>query len=137
MTRQLVQLVAGTLGIWLAFALPAWLLGGDQALLETAAASALCFAPMAATLLWAHWAFAGSPEQQLAAALGGTGVRLVIAVGGGIALNHAVETLARPAFLLWVVVFYLATLTLEIVLVVRRQTALIEAQSRPAEQTQP
>ncbi len=126
MTRQLTQLVAGCLGIWLLFAIPAWLIGGELALIDTASAGVLCLAPMAATMIWCHWAFGGSPEQQLTAVLGGTSVRLVFVIAGGIGLFFAVDMLHRDAFLIWVVVFYLATLTLEVVLIARRQNALAD-----------
>ena len=134
MTRQIVQLVAGTLGLWAGLAAVAWLLAGDVALLHTAVACALCLLPNVATMLWCHYAFGGSPEQQLGAVMGGTGIRLVIAVGGGIALSRSVAVFAAPSFLIWVIVFYLATLALEIVLVVRRQTARADelaAQAHP------
>jgi hypothetical protein len=122
--RQLVHLLTGSLAIWLACAIPAWLLAGGVALLDTALACALCLIPMAATLMWCQWAFGGSPEQQLAAVMGGTGLRMVAVSAGSIGLFFGVEALHRPAFLIWVVVFYLATLTLEVVLIVRRQNAL-------------
>ncbi len=83
---------------------------------------------MLATLLWCQRTFTSSPEQQLLAVLGGTGLRLVVVLAGGIALYHQVEALNRPAFLIWVVVFYLATLTLEIMLVAQRLT---QPSSRP------
>jgi hypothetical protein len=125
MIRQLAQLWLGSLLLWIALATPAYFVAGDVALFDTAVACGLCLLPMTATMLWCQWAFGGSSEQQLAAVLGGSSVRLLVAVAGGIALHHNVEALERPAFLLWVVVFYLTTLTLEIVLVVRRQNALM------------
>jgi hypothetical protein len=70
------------------------------------------------------------------AVLGGTSVRLVVVVAGGIGLNRAVEALNRPAFLIWVVIFYLATLTLEIVLVVRRQTDIAKQLTAGPQQPQ-
>jgi hypothetical protein len=136
-TRQLVPLLVGSLAIWLLLAIPAWLLAGDTGLLDTAIASGLCLVPMTATMLWCQWAFSNAPEQQLLAVLGGTSVRLVVVIAGGIALNRTVEALHRPAFLLWVVVFYLATLTLEIVLVVRRQTVDAKQLAPESQQTQP
>jgi hypothetical protein len=136
LTRQLVPLLVGSLAIWLLLAIPAWLLIGEVALLDTALACGLCFVPMTLTMLWCHWSFGGAPEQQLMAVLGGTSVRLVVVIAGGIALNRTVEALNRPAFLLWVVVFYLATLTLEIVLVVRRQTNVAKQLTAGTQQTQ-
>jgi hypothetical protein len=136
-TRQLVPLLLGSLAIWLLLAIPAWLVIGEIALLETAVACGLCLLPMTATLLWCHWSLGGAPEQQLLAVLGGTSVRLVVVIAVGIGLNRTVEALHRPAFLIWVVVFYLATLTLEIVLVVRRQNAEAKQLAPGQPQTQP
>jgi hypothetical protein len=131
MIRQLGFLWAGSLLLWLIAALPASAFLGATALLDASVACGLCLVPMTATMLWCHWAFGGSPEQQLAAVMGGTSVRMLVVAGGGIGLYFAVEALARPAFLVWVVAFYLVTLALEVVLVVRRQNALI---AQPAQQ---
>src|SRR5436309_3191645 len=78
---------------------------------------------MTATMLWCHYAYRGAPEQLLLAVMGGTSVRLFVVLAGSIGLFFAVESQARPGFLVWVVVFYLLTLTLEVVLVVRQQNA--------------
>ena len=134
MIRQLGQLWAGSLLFWLVVALPAAALLGATALLDTSVACGLCLVPMTLTMLWCHWAFGSSPEQQLAAVMGGTSVRMLVVAGGGIGLYFATDALARPAFLVWVVVFYLVTLALEVVLVVRRQNALI---AQPAQQPRP
>jgi hypothetical protein len=123
MMRQLGLLVAGSAFLWLLLALPAWLLAGPSGLVDTTVACCLCLVPMTATLLWCQWAQNGSPEQQLAAVMGGTGVRLLVVILGSVGLFLAVEALQRPAFLIWVVVFYLASLALEVTLVVRRQDA--------------
>jgi hypothetical protein len=89
---------------------------------------------MVATMVWCHFAFGGTSEQQLAAVLGGTGLRLLVAIGGGVGLSRSVPALDHPAFLIWVVVFYLITLALEITLVVRRQNVLADALATPVEQ---
>jgi hypothetical protein len=132
MISALGQLWAGTALLWLATALPAWLIAPETGLVDITVASLLCLAPMTATLLWCHYSFRADPEQQLLAVLGGTGVRLFVVLLGSIGLFYAVEALARPIFLVWVVVFYLATLTLEVVVVVRRQNALCAAAPAPA-----
>jgi hypothetical protein len=123
MMRQLGLLVAGSAFLWLLLALPAWLLAGPEGLVDTTVACCLCLVPMTATSLWCQWAMDGSPEQQLAAVMGGTGVRLLVVILGSIGLFLTVEALQRPAFLIWVVVFYLASLALEVTLVIRRQDA--------------
>jgi len=130
--RLLGQLWAGSLAMWLLLAGGAWLLAGEVGLIDTAIACVLCLVPMTATMLWCHWSFGSAPDQQLVAVLGGTGVRLLVVIVGGIGLFHTVAALHRPAFLLWVVVFYLGTLTLEIVLVVRRQNVLAAATTATA-----
>jgi hypothetical protein len=125
MTRQLAQLLTGSVAFWAVLAAPAWYFGGGRALLETVVACALCLVPMTLTMIWCHRAFGASPEQLLAAALGGTGLRMLFVIGCGIGLYHAFEELNRAAFLLWVVVFYLGTLMLEVVLIVQRQNAAL------------
>jgi hypothetical protein len=130
MMRQLGQLWAASVLLWLVLAIPAWLLGQEQACIDSAVAVLLCLLPMSATLWWCHRAFAGSPEAQLAAVMGGSGVRLVVVLPASIGLFFAVEALQRPAFLIWVVVYYLATLALEVVLIMRWQNAVAAAPAR-------
>lgn len=77
----------------------------------------LCLVPAVVTLAWASRTVHGKPEEQLAAVLGGMMVRMVVVLGGGIALFFAVPVLHNAAFWLWVLGFYLLTLVLEIALV--------------------
>jgi hypothetical protein len=142
MMRQLAILWIGCLGLWVLLGGSAWLLLGDIALLDASVACALCIVPMTATLVWCEWAFGAerrirAPEQQLLAMLGGTGVRMFVVLVGGIVLFHAVNELHRPAFLLWVVVFYLTTLTLEVALMIRRQEASVPAENHAGRSTSP
>jgi hypothetical protein len=136
MMRQLGQLWAGCAALWLVLAMAAFLLSQSQWCIDGAVAAGLCLLPMSATLLWCHLAFASAPDRQLAAVLGGGSVRMIVVLGGSIGLFFAVEELHRPAFLIWVVVFYLATLALEVVLIVRWQNAVAAAPVR-SEQTRP
>jgi hypothetical protein len=62
---------------------------------------------------------------------------MLAVAGGSIGLYFGVEALNRPAFLIWVVVFYLTTLALEVVLVVRRQNALTGAVAGQPQQPRP
>lgn len=121
MTRPLGLLVLTSLALWVCLAGPAWLLLGPESLIETAVAFGLCLLPLIATHVWAQRAFAANPEQQVLAVLGGTTLRLIVVAGGGIALFHGVEALHREPFLFWVIAFYLVTLTLEVIVVVRGQ----------------
>jgi hypothetical protein len=119
--RSLGLLVGGSLAFWLVVAYPAWLLGGSTALVFSAVAGLLCLVPTAATMLWCLRAALGAPEQQLLATMGGTVVRLVVVLGAGMALFHTLPYFHDRRFWLWVIVYYLLTLTLEVALVVARQ----------------
>jgi hypothetical protein len=120
----LFLLLGGTVGFWLLVFYPARLLWGDEAVFFSAAAGLLCLVPTAATLVWSHRALhGGSPNQQLAAILGGTGVRMAFVIGLGLILFHGVPELHHPGFLVWVVVFYLWTLALEMSVLLTRLPA--------------
>src|SRR5262249_27536463 len=113
-------LVAGSLLFWLVLAYPARLLGGDAAVVFSGVAALLCLVPTAATLAWAGRALRNAPEQQLAAVMGGTAVRLVVAGAAGMAVYHLIADFHQQSFWLWVIVFYPVTLTLEMSLLLGR-----------------
>jgi len=122
--RRLFQLIGGTLTFWLFTAFPArWLGGGDHALVYSATAVALCLVPAILTMVWIELAAFG-PEQKMTAALGGTGLRMAFVLGGALLLQHSVPYFReQDGFLLWILVIYLVTLTLEIALLVAGQPA--------------
>ena len=117
--KRIGILIGCTLLLWAAAAYPAWLLGGEQALAYSAVAVALCLMPTALTLLWAEWSSRQSPEQQLIIILGGTGVRLGFVLGVGLLLYTLSPYFQQQTFWLCLLVFYLFTLALEMVLVVK------------------
>lgn len=119
MKKRLGLLVAGTLGTWLLAVYPAHALGGEPAVVYSLVAVALCLLPTSGTLLWAGWALDQTTEQQLALLLGGMGVRMAFVLGGGLILYSTLPYFQQPAFWLWVLVFYLLTLTLEMVLILK------------------
>jgi hypothetical protein len=122
--NRLLLLIGGCAGMWLVLALPAFLLAGESGLIDSTTAAFLCMVPALGTLVWSELAAGKLPEQQMLADFGGMGIRMAVVLGVGIGLFSAVPRFHSAAFLLWIVVFYLATLTLEIYLVVRRQAAL-------------
>ncbi len=124
MKRSLGLLVSACLGFWLVAAYPAYVLWGEAAVVFSAAAALLCLVPTAATLVWSYRVSRGSPEQQLLAAMGGMAVRMVVVIAAGMALYLLVPYFYRRSFWLWVIVFYLLTLTVEIGLIVARQAAV-------------
>jgi tRNA(Ile)-lysidine synthetase-like protein len=99
------------------------ILGGDSALVLSAVAVALCLVPTTLTLMWADWAYSQSPEQQLTMVLGATGVRMGIVLGVGLLLYTLVPFFEQQSFWLWLLAFYLLSLALERVLVVKGKTA--------------
>ena len=104
--------------MWLAVLFPAYKLGGDEAIFLSAVALALCLIPAVATMAWALRADT-SPESQLLMILGGTGVRMGIVLGGGLLLTRLFPEHFPAAFWIWLVVFYLFILGLEMTLLVR------------------
>lgn len=118
MKRRLLLLLTVPLGVWLVAAYPVHRLGGDEALVHSATAAALCLLPTSLTLVWSAWAERQSSDQQVMAMLGGTGVRLFTVVGLGLVLHLAVPYFAGQRFLVWLLVYYLLTLALEMALLV-------------------
>lgn len=134
MTRPLGSLLLGCLVFWAVaaalislfwdrLALDELAFPRDVAVLFHTVALALCLVPMAVTLLWVGWANHQKPDQQLAAVLGGTGVRMFFVLGVGLILANTVPVFAQHpmTFWIWVLVVYLVTLGLEIVVLVRSQ----------------
>jgi hypothetical protein len=121
--RNLALLVIGVLGLWALLFWPARAIWGEDAVLFSSAAAVICLVPAALTLVWCQKSLAGTPEQRLAAVMGGTMARMFVAVGAGVLLFFAVQAFHEPAFLIWVLVFYLATLALEVGLVVKEMSA--------------
>jgi hypothetical protein len=127
---RLLLLVVGSAAVWVLLGYPLcclWdnnLLGGHDGLMLSIVAAVLCLIPTAGTLVWCDLVLGGSPEQQLMAVFGGTAIRIIFVIGVGMVLYQALEEFHSSKFWLWIIIFYLTTLTLEMVLVVRRQAAL-------------
>jgi hypothetical protein len=116
--RRLLYLLAGSLVFWLLVTLPARRLGGgDLAVLYTGTALAICLVPTLATLVWAQWAWHRSPQHQLAAVMGGMGLRMAFVLVLGWTLYQFVPYYQEQlAFWIWLLVFYLFTLALDMTL---------------------
>ncbi len=123
MKRSLCFLIGGVLSLWLVICYPAYLLWGESAMAFSAVAALLCVVPTAATLIWSQRALKGTPEQQLLAVLGGTGVRMICVIAAAMVLYHSISFFHHQGFWIWVIVFYLLTLSLEISLVVAGNSA--------------
>jgi len=105
----------------------------DVAVLFNTVALALCLAPMAGTLLWVSYAHRRTTDLQMMAVLGGTGLRMFVVLGAGLILTHAVPVFIEQqmTFWLWVLGVYLATLSLEIVVLVRHQATAAATAAAP------
>jgi hypothetical protein len=114
--------LAGSVLFWGVAAYPAYLLGGETGLLQSTVAAGLCLVAGLVTIFWSEWAFRRSPEQYLLMVLGGTGVRLFGVLGAALALQMNVPVFRATGFLLWLGVFYLASLALEILLMLAGRT---------------
>jgi hypothetical protein len=89
----------------------------------SAIAALLCLVPTALTLAWTRRAYAAQPEQQLLAVMGGTAVRMAFVIAAGLVLFLGVPEFEYQRFWVFVVVYYLFTLALEMVLIVRGTAA--------------
>ena len=129
MKRSLGVLLAGSFVFWLAVAYPAKWLWGDSAVVFSAVALLLCLVPGAATLVWSLRALPGALEQQLLAVMGGTAVRMVFVVGVGVIIFYSSNYFHQSSFLIWIVVFYLVTLTLEMCVLLSGRSARERSQN--------
>jgi hypothetical protein len=118
--KKLGSLIGSTLLLWAILIYPSWLIWGSRVWLESLVALALCLVPALLTLAWTLRA-GDAPEKQLVAVLGGTGVRLVVALGGGLLLNFALPEMFTSGFWLWLAVFYMFILAVETILVLNKK----------------
>jgi hypothetical protein len=119
--QRLGTLIAATLALWALLFFPARYLGGQEAVFHSLVAAAVCLVPSSLTLAWASRNPARSADQQMLLLLGGTGVRMTFVLGVGLALYLAVSYFQQSSFWVWLLVFYLFTLGLEMVLLRREQ----------------
>jgi F-type H+-transporting ATPase subunit a len=122
-TRRLVILIGGSLVFWMIVAALARMAWGDSAVAYSAVALVLCLIPAAVTLAGATWAANQPADKQMVMTLGGTGVRLAVALAGGFALIEWVPYFRQeqiPSLWAFVGAFYLFTLVLETGLTVIR-----------------
>ena len=93
----------------------------EIALVQGGTAFGLTFVPAALTLGWALYSYRSSPEMQLMACMGGSGVRMAIALGGAYFLTQAQPDIFSSALFFWLLVFYMTFLAAEITLVLRKK----------------
>lgn len=111
--RNCMVLTGVTAGMWMALSGPAAALAGRKALEGLTYAAVLCLLPGWLTFVMAAGLAASSGRRQVLAVLGGTAVRLLAVLGGGLAVRVWRPHLGFQEFLVWLVVFYLAALVVE------------------------
>jgi hypothetical protein len=121
---RLLVLVGGSAALWLLLGLPARHLGGgDDALKYAGVAALLCSVPMAATLVVTTRLASRKPQMLAIGVLGATGLRMFVVLAGALVLAAVDPFFGRPVFWFWLVVFYLATLALDVGLLVAGQSS--------------
>ena len=120
---RVLILVGATTVAGLLTALPLALLDDPRHAVAGGLAAALCLIPAVGTLLLAGAAGRGGPDRGTTVILVGIGLRFGGVVAGTFLLGDAVTAagIGRGRFAGWVVFFYLLTLTVESVLVMRPQ----------------
>jgi hypothetical protein len=123
-TSRVGVLIAGTLGFWAVAFLPARFLFGETGVVYSLVALLLCLVPATLTMLWAHYRPVSTPQQQVLLVFGGTGLRLGFVLGGGLVLSALWPYFRVPPFWIWLLLFYMFTLTLEVLLLSKKQPAV-------------
>lgn len=93
----------------------------DSALVQGGTAFALTFVPALLTLTWALFSYRSAPEFQLMASMGGSGIRMFVALGGGFLLTQSQAETFGASFWFWILTFYMSFLAAEIAVIVRQQ----------------
>jgi hypothetical protein len=124
----MLLLVGGSLACWVLVALPARALltdaeTVDRVIVYSGTALLLCTIPSVLTLWWARRSLDQSPDQQLMAVLGGTGLRMFSVLLAGWLLTMQMPYFKHATFWTWLLLAYLFTLALEITLLLVGRTA--------------
>jgi hypothetical protein len=93
----------------------------DDALVQGGTAFGLAFLPAAGTLAWVMHSYRTAPETRLLANLGGSGLRMMIALGGGYLLTNLYPKTFNFAFFCWLALFYLVLLFFEMAFLIPQE----------------
>lgn len=117
--KNLLILIGLPVLLWAILLYPAQRIWGDDALMHSGVALALCLVPAVVTFV-ATSRLTKTTDQRMLAALGSTGLRMAFVLGIGMILNSQLPEKFPNAFLYWLALFYLVILGLEVGLVVRQ-----------------
>lgn len=101
-----------------------YLIWENDALVQGGTAFALAFVPAAGTLAWVIYSYRASPDLRLLASLGGSGLRMMMSLGGGFFLTNAFSDIYTTEFFYWLALFYLVLLFFEMALLVQQENKL-------------
>ena len=101
-----------------------YLVWENDALVQGGTAFALAFIPAATTLAWVIYSYRATPDMRLLASLGGSGVRMMISLGGAYFLTNAFSETFTTEFFYWLALFYLVLLFFEMGLLVQQENKL-------------
>jgi hypothetical protein len=122
--RRLKLFMGAALVFWVVLSYPTLRLGGSEALAYSAVAAGLCLVPTVVSMILAEWAVGRAPGNALWMLLGGTGIRMAVVLGVGLVVSAravpGIPEINVGAFWLWILVFYLFTLALEVTLLTGR-----------------
>ena len=125
MSGRVGQLLGITVFAWLLLAFPAKWIWGEGMLLQSAVAMGLCLVPGAGILALAGQLQHKSPEWRMGVTLLGAVARMGFVLGAGAVLYKTVEGLAENGFWIWLLLFYLFTLGVEVWLILQAEQSAV------------
>jgi hypothetical protein len=115
------MLTASTLALWVILAGPAYWLADSRGLEGLTISALLCWLP--GCVVFFIVGLLGLGNNQAMAVLMGSGLRMFAVLVGVLAINQWRADLGVREFLSWLIVFYLVTLVVETLLIVRSPNA--------------
>ena len=117
-------LTAATAGLWLLLAGPAYFVANSDGLQGLSIAAALCLVPgWIVLLLGGLFGRAGSQSVMV---LSGTALRMLFVLVGTLTVQSTLPNLGFREFIVWLLVFYLAMLFVETLLVLKQSQSSAE-----------
>ena len=134
--RRAAGLTFATLVLWVLLLIPAWSLAGVPGLEGLSYAAVLCLVPGWLTIWMSR--HVGAPSQLTALlVLAGTAFRLLFVLCGTLLVRATRSQLGFREFLVWLIVFYLVTLLVETLLILKPATATGEIPGGVAASSEP
>ena len=119
MTRKISVFGVVLLALWAVLCVPAFFVAGNDGVWGCSIAAAVCAVPALGTLAFSLWAAGQDNNWQLTALLGGMLGRMGFALGAGIVIHRNFQGYTLRSFLIWLVIYYLASLMFEVGIVMR------------------